>query len=134
MDWHGSARVVPAGGRALAAEETSQCQITSIMEDREDDIWVATAGGGINRLRPKLFVLYNTKSGLAEDLSDSVCTDDQGDVWLANRGSGVFCLSDGKVSAQHLHIGDHSFRAYAVCRGSSRHGVGGRGRAVPLSG
>jgi ligand-binding sensor domain-containing protein/signal transduction histidine kinase len=95
--------------------ETSQSQINSIAEDGEGDIWVATAGGGINRLRPKLFHLYNTKSGLPEDVSDSVCADAEGDVWLANRSGGVARISNSKVSALHLHAGQHTFHAYSVC-------------------
>lgn len=109
---HGLFRL--AGGR-LAAEETSQSQITSITEDREGDIWVGTAGGGINRLRPKSFVLYNTKTGLPEDMSDSVCADELGNVWLANRGSGVVRISDGKVFALHVQAGARRFRAYSIC-------------------
>jgi signal transduction histidine kinase/ligand-binding sensor domain-containing protein len=95
--------------------ETSQSQITSIVEDGEGDIWVGTLGGGINRLRPKLFHLYNTKSGLPEDVSDGVCADDRGDVWLANRGGGVARISNGQVSVLGLQTGSHKFRAYSVC-------------------
>jgi signal transduction histidine kinase/ligand-binding sensor domain-containing protein len=95
--------------------ETSQSQITSIKEDDQKDIWVATAGGGINRLRPKLFYLYNTKSGLPEDVSDGVCADEQGNVWLANRSGGVARISDGKVSILDAKAGPHKFQAYSVC-------------------
>jgi len=109
---HGLFRL--AGGK-IAAEETSQSQITSITEDREGDIWVGTAGGGINRLRPKSFILYNTKSGLPEDMSDSVCADEQGNVWLANRGSGVVRITDGKVFALNVQAGTRKFRAYSIC-------------------
>jgi signal transduction histidine kinase/ligand-binding sensor domain-containing protein len=95
--------------------ETSQSQTTAIIEDHEGDIWVATAGGGINRLRPKLFHLYNTKSGLPEDVSDSVCADEQNNVWLANRSGGVVRITDGKISALHVQDGPHLFHAYSVC-------------------
>jgi len=95
--------------------ETSQSQIDSITEDDEGDIWVATAGGGINRLRPKSFHLYNTKSGLSEDVSDAVCADQQGNTWLANRSGGVARVSDGKVSALNLQAGPRKLHAYSVC-------------------
>jgi signal transduction histidine kinase/ligand-binding sensor domain-containing protein len=103
-----------AEGR-FASVETSQSQITSIMEDSEDDIWAATAGGGVNRLKPKLFHLYNTGSGLPEDISSAVSADAQGEVWLANRGGGIARISDGKVSALHLQAGSHKFSADSVC-------------------
>jgi len=99
----------------FASVETSQSQITSIMEDTEGDIWAATAGGGINRLRQRLFHLYNTSSGLLEDISSAVSADAQGNVWLANRGGGVARISDGKVSALRLQAGQHKFIADSVC-------------------
>jgi len=93
----------------------SQSQTTAIMEDSESDLWVGTAGGGLNRLRPKLFQLYNTESGLPEDVSDSVCADHLGVVWLANRNSGVVRIAEGQVTALPLHIGARNLRAYSVC-------------------
>jgi signal transduction histidine kinase/streptogramin lyase len=103
-----------AGGK-FAPVETSQSQITGIKEDREGDIWVATLGGGINRLRPKLYRLYNTRSGLTEDVSDAVCADDRGDVWLANRSSGMAHFRNGLITNLHLRIGPRKLRAYSVC-------------------
>ena len=99
----------------FARVETSQSQITAIMEDGERDVWVATAGGGINRLRPKLFYLYNTKSGLSEDISDAIYPDQQGNVWLANRSGGVDRIRDGKVSILNAQAGRYKFPAYSVC-------------------
>jgi len=99
----------------FAPVETSQSQITSIMQDSESDLWVATVGGGINRLQPKLFHIYNTASGLLEDVSSAVCADAQSTVWLANRGGGIACISDEKVSVLHQQIGTHKFSADTVC-------------------
>ena len=85
-----------AGGKFIHVE-TSQSQITSITEDSEGDIWAGTIGGGINRLRPKLFQLYNASSGMPEDVCNALCADEAGNVWLANRRSGVVRITDGKV-------------------------------------
>jgi ligand-binding sensor domain-containing protein len=102
-----------AGGK-FARVETSQSQIAAITEDVEGDIWVATGGGGINRLRPKLFQLYNAKSGLPEDVSDAVCADERGAVCLANRSGGVVRISDGEVFVPP-RPGPHKFSAYSIC-------------------
>ena len=110
-DAHGLYRF--ADGKFIHVE-TSQSQIASIAQDGEGDIWVGTLGGGINRLRPKLFHLYDSRAGLPEDVSDGVCADERGDVWLANRRGGVARISDGKVSIPQLS-GPHKFRAYSVC-------------------
>ena len=98
----------------FARVDTSQNQITSITEDREGSLWVSTVGGGINRLRPNFFQLYNTRSGLPEDVSDSVCTDAWGDIWLANRRSGVVRIHQGQITAMHHQLG-HPLGAFAIC-------------------
>jgi signal transduction histidine kinase/ligand-binding sensor domain-containing protein len=60
-----------------------------VTEDREGDIWLATDGGGIRRLRPK--------SSMAVDVQvTSVTSDPDGDVWFAAAGSGVLRRHQGK--------------------------------------
>jgi signal transduction histidine kinase/streptogramin lyase len=89
--------------------------VTAITEDREGDIWVSTDGGGIDRLRPRLFRLYDKKSGLPEDASNAASVDQWGDVWLANRGGGVVRVRGGAVSVLQPHDGPLKLRAYSVC-------------------
>lgn len=103
-----------ANGR-FSAVRTAQVQITSIMEDAEANIWVGTAGGGLNRLRPKLFHIYDTLSGLPQDISSGVFADDQNQVWVADRGGGIAKISDGQVSVLHQRIGSITLNADSVC-------------------
>lgn len=95
--------------------ENVHSQITSILDDAEGNIWVTTYGGGLTRLRPKLFRLYDTTSGLLEDVSDSVAADSHGTVWAANRSGGVASIRDGQVEALRLQESGHRFRAYVIC-------------------
>ncbi|MCP5532299.1 MAG: hypothetical protein H7A48_03945 [Akkermansiaceae bacterium] len=57
--------------------------VSSIMEDREGNLWVGTQGGGLNRLHPSRFFLRTTKHGLSIDNTVSLCEDTEGRLWLA---------------------------------------------------
>lgn len=63
--------------------------IQSILEDDEGNIWIATDGGGMGRVRPKALRVYDHTAGLPESLSTSVCEDENGDLWFANRAGGL---------------------------------------------
>jgi len=74
--------------------------IQSVIEDSEGNIWVATLGEGLCRLRPQSVTILNTRSGLLEDTSTSVCGDPSGALWCANRSGGLARYKDGVV--QHF--------------------------------
>lgn len=76
---------------------TSQEEITALFCDPDGNIWVGTNGGGLDRFRRKAYRLYDTSTGLLQNLSYSVYADDHGDVWLANRDGGVARVRDGVV-------------------------------------
>ena len=94
---------------------TSHNGISSITEDREGNLWVGTTGGGLNRLREKVFTIYNTRSGLLEDVTDALSVDDRGDVWFANRSGGVARFSNGRVHLVRLQGGRLKLTANTVC-------------------
>ncbi|MFT3867828.1 MAG: two-component regulator propeller domain-containing protein [Nibricoccus sp.] len=71
------------------AVPTSHRTVTSIFQDNEGNIWLGTGGGGLARLQAKHFRLYDSKSGLRDDVTLSVCEDAQGQIWFANRDGGV---------------------------------------------
>jgi signal transduction histidine kinase/ligand-binding sensor domain-containing protein len=57
--------------------------VSSVFEDREGDIWVGTQSAGVSRLHARRFHLRQTKDGLLDDDTSSVCADNQGRLWLA---------------------------------------------------
>jgi len=59
--------------------------VSSLFEDREGDLWVGTQSGGVNRLHESRFRLRQTKDGLRNDITYSICTDNEGYLWLAGR-------------------------------------------------
>jgi len=73
--------------------------IMGLAEDRSGDIWIATAGGGLNRFdrsRNK-FVRYNKV--IPADLASGPVLDDSGKVWVGSTDQGVFVVepATGKI-------------------------------------
>src|ERR1019366_7463191 len=66
----------------------------SLCMDREGDLWVGTDGGGLNRVRRKLFSVQDGSLGLN---IRSVSSDGQGGLWFANFGGKLNYLSNGRL-------------------------------------
>ena len=100
---------------------TSTQMITAVSEDREGNIWAATDGGGIERLRQREFMLIDRAAGLREDVSTSVCVDDQGAIWCANRNGGLVRYQEGRAEVVAASAVGTEFFAIAVCGDRSGH-------------
>jgi signal transduction histidine kinase len=74
---------------ALQHVATTHDDILWLGEDTDGDIWVATNGGGLNRLRRKIFRLFDRRAGLRDNFSPTVCEDLDGAIWFGNRDGGV---------------------------------------------
>src|SRR5262249_38275889 len=59
--------------------------LNSLFEDREGNIWVATAEG-LDRFRDVAVTTFSAKQGLSSAVVGSVLTDRDGSVWLATWG------------------------------------------------
>jgi ligand-binding sensor domain-containing protein/signal transduction histidine kinase len=86
----------------------SVCQLTTkdglptdsvrcAMEDREGNLWVGTEGGGLCRLRPRIFEKIGVAQGLSSDQVMSMCQATNGDFWIGMNGSGIDRLHAGAV-------------------------------------
>jgi signal transduction histidine kinase/ligand-binding sensor domain-containing protein len=75
---------------------TSHARTNELFEDDEDNIWVCTAGGGLDRVQPARFALIAEDASWTTDRSGAVCEDALGDVWFTNR-QGVRRLHGGVV-------------------------------------
>lgn len=94
---------------------TSHSGINSIIEDHEDSLWVATEGGGINRVRQKIFLNFDSRAGLRDDVSDAVCEDHAGNIWLGNRNGGLARVTNGQVTLMPLFEGRQPLGVNSVC-------------------
>ena len=74
-------------GRADVFTKTDQLSgntISSLFEDREGNVWVATVGG-LDRFRELPITNFSTKQGLSSDVVVSVLAAADGSIWVATR-------------------------------------------------
>src|SRR6201999_1582889 len=62
--------------------QTSQRNISCLLEDREGNLWVGTNGGGLVRLRRRTVQVMSTASGAPFESLRSVCRDATGGLWV----------------------------------------------------
>ncbi|MDF1546318.1 MAG: two-component regulator propeller domain-containing protein [Bacteroidales bacterium] len=64
----------------------SSDQISGLLEDEEGNIWIATYGGGINKLDPKTnkIALYTTKDGLPGNNFYGLLKDNNANLWFSS--------------------------------------------------
>lgn len=70
---------------------TSHQQILSVVEDRENNIWVGTGGGGVDRIQPRWIELEGTETGLPSESIQSICEDTNGQIWAATQDGLLVC-------------------------------------------
>jgi ligand-binding sensor domain-containing protein/signal transduction histidine kinase len=84
-------------------EGLSNNVISGLVEDREGDIWVATARG-IDRIRDPKVQLFSKADGLSNDLINSVYGAQDGAVWIGTNG-GLNRLAAGSITAYTHAVG-----------------------------
>ena len=82
--------------------------ITCWFQDREGDIWIGTAGGGIARIRESIFRVFGEAQGLPGKVVRSVCVDDEGKLWAGTLAGGLACLRNGRFARVPLPAVDSS--------------------------
>lgn len=92
------AYMVKAAGDEYIRMPASHRQVRAVCQDSEGNVWLGTNGGGLNRLQIKRFRLYDTSSGLDDDLTLTVSEDKSGAIWLANRDGGMVRVRKGKIT------------------------------------
>jgi serine phosphatase RsbU (regulator of sigma subunit)/ligand-binding sensor domain-containing protein len=74
-----------------AAEGIPLQPTIEIFQDRKDNLWFGTAGGGVIRYDGVDFITYTTKDGLVNDVVRSIAEDSIGNLWFGtNRGVSRF--------------------------------------------
>ncbi len=98
----------------LLRAPTSSDDIAGLCEDSDGSLWVATDGGGLNRLRAQAHQLFDRDRGLFDNYSYTVATDAAGSTWLANRDGGVARVQNGTVDPIARRAGWRQFSARSV--------------------
>jgi len=97
----------------LGSVATSYARINEFLEDAEGNMWVATAGGGLNRLQRARFTLLGEEAGVLPDNVGSVCEDAQGGLWFGNR-SCFGQIVHGRLETPEI-VGAFSKRGMPIC-------------------
>ena len=69
-----------------SGEGLSHDSVLAITVDREGSLWVGTSGGGLNRVKRKMFNVLDRTRGLTVQ---SVCEDGKGGLWIGFNGARV---------------------------------------------
>ena len=107
--------------------------VYALQVDAEGNLWVGFDGGGLNRVRPKVFKVLDDKDyrGLA---AQSLCGDEQGRVWISFKDKDFSYWKNGGLQSVHAKpdimrllnptaiLADHQQRVWAVARPA--YGVG----------
>jgi ligand-binding sensor domain-containing protein/signal transduction histidine kinase len=80
-------------------------QVTEMLQDREGNIWVATAFNGLGLFREERVNVLNAAAGLSAAAVLGVLEDSRGQLWIGNRDGGVDRLREGRVEHQELSAG-----------------------------
>ena len=79
--------------------------VTSLLEDRAGNLWIATWGGGLARLSEGRFTRYTTHDGLSTDFIGRLFEDQAGTLWIGTEGGGAISLRDGRFTAYTTDAG-----------------------------
>lgn len=72
--------------------------VWSLCLDGDQNLWIGTAGGGLNRFRDGVFTSFTTKEGLTSDFVWSLRTDREGSLWIGTNGGGLNRLRDSRFT------------------------------------
>jgi signal transduction histidine kinase/ligand-binding sensor domain-containing protein len=96
---------------------TSHVTIAGISQDNEGNLWIATSGGGLNRLQPTRLSLVASEPKWVDTVSGTVCEDTRGNIWFANR-KGVRRIGPASVDVMNT-VGGWPKRAMPVTADAS---------------
>ncbi len=70
-----------------AGEGLADNHVNCLFQDREGSLWIGTGQGGLHRVRPSVFKVYDTEGG--PDVVMSVTQDRQSRMWFGINGGGL---------------------------------------------
>ena len=110
----------------------SHNDITAICEDDSGKLWIATEGGGLNKLDPltERFIHFVTESGESDSLGISstgpLCLDKSGMLWIGTTGNGIYKLDivrlrtkDSDIINNRFFIGQNILTHYNYSSGNT---------------
>jgi ligand-binding sensor domain-containing protein/serine phosphatase RsbU (regulator of sigma subunit) len=92
-------------------EGLSDNTVWDIIEDKDNNYWIATQGGGLIKYNGKEFVNYTTEEGLSSGIILKLMEDTYGNIWAGTYENGV-CKFNGKSFEvlEYKNLGSNSIR------------------------
>ncbi|MGZ3810455.1 MAG: two-component regulator propeller domain-containing protein [Mucilaginibacter sp.] len=102
--------------------------IQDIIEDKNGTIWIATAGGGLNRFDGKTNIFHHyrhndkNKSSISSDFINKIVIDRSGKMWLGSQSAGLNLFDPATGKSVHYFHNDHDPKSLAsndimaICR------------------
>ncbi len=75
--------------------------ITSVLEDRDHNLWIGTYGGGLGRLSEGRITVFTTNQGLPNNFVLGLWQTSDGSIWIGSDLSGVTRFKDGTIKRYH---------------------------------
>ena len=88
------------GWETIPAESGLRGANKTLYEDREGNVWRGSFGGGLSRLRPKLFTKYELPPAELDRYALSICPDAGGGVWALLNSRTLSRITPGNPTAQ----------------------------------
>src|SRR5439155_736623 len=83
-----------------------------LFEDREGNVWRGSFGGGLTRLRPKIFNSYELPETEFDRYANGICADSTGNIWmLLNQTTPAYLPAGGSPEALQSWQQTQAFRA-----------------------
>jgi len=78
--------------------EIKASYFTSLLEDRQGNLWLGADGGGLIRFRDGRFSVFTTQDGLPNNTTKALSEDGEGGMWVGTYG-GLARFKDGRFTA-----------------------------------
>ncbi len=108
-----------SGTNCLIQHQPLEAPVTCVYEDREENVWIGTEGGGLARLTPRQLVTFTRKDGLPGDVINALMEAPDGQLWVGGQGGGVSVMKRGRFVALPMsERGAQSPPVLSLCAGS----------------
>jgi PAS domain S-box-containing protein len=98
---HGLFRIRPSGDlrHYSSTNGLTYDSVRFTFEDREENLWVGTSGGGLMRFKPRTFLTYGAESGLSERNVKAIVETGPGTLLIGTHTGVLHAWEEGRISA-----------------------------------